>query len=175
MSDRVQRSFQDSQEAAFRRMVRATVRKAEFTKSERDIVLCVVNQWFHHKGSAKGYIHPGRKRIAKQAGVTVKSVSRCLAMLRAAGAIEALNGVSGGGQIATKYVVHIWPLMTLCGADWVDEFMRGRQQNVPLKTREMSHYQGAKCPTTGGTKCPTVYNLRKTPPCQKVKLGGDDA
>lgn len=131
--------FKDSQEANFRRMVRQAVRKGDFTKGERDVTLAVINMWFHHKGGPKPYIHPGREKIAKKAGVTVKTVSRCLSMLRSAGVLVAVNGLSGGGKIATKYTVNVWSLMTLCGCDWVDEFMRGRGKNVPLSSAEMSH------------------------------------
>lgn len=132
-------SFKNSQEANFRRMVRQAIRKGPFTKGERDVTLAVVNMWFHHKGGPKPYIHPGREKIAKKSGVTVKTVSRCLATLRASNVLAAVNGLSGGGKVATKYTVNVWSLMTLCGCDWVDEFMRGRSQNVPLSGAEMSH------------------------------------
>lgn len=132
-------SFKDSQEAAFRRLVRQAIRKGDLTKGERDVTLAIVNLWFHHRNGPKGYIHPGREKLAKSAGVTVKTVSRTLASLRAAGVLTPLNGVSGGGKTPTHYTVNTHALLVLCGCDWVDDFMRGRAQNVPLSNGKMSH------------------------------------
>ena len=138
------KQFKDSQEAAFRKMVRAAVRKGDFTKSERDITLALVDLWFHHKGGPKPYIHPSRAKVGRKAGVTEKTVSRALAMLRAANVLTAISGTKGGQGRATQYRLNIWPLMTLCGCDWVDEFMRGYRENVPVNVPVMSRYNEDK-------------------------------
>lgn len=135
--------FKDSQEAAFRRIVRDAVRKAEFTKSERDVTLALVNFWFHHKGNGKP-IHPGREKLAARAGVTIKTVSRVLSMLRAAQVLRPVSNLNGGFKTATKYAVSIPHLMTLCGCDWMDQFMRGAMRNVPVAESEMSRLRRDK-------------------------------
>lgn len=133
--------FQNSQEQAFRRLVREAIRKCpDFTKSERDVCLAMVNLWFHHKGGPKGYIHPGRALLAKRAKCTEKTVSRSLAKLRAIGAIIPLNEPNGG-RIATRYQVSISDLLIFCGHEWVAEFMAGhRMQNVPVSGAKMSRF-----------------------------------
>ena len=130
--------FRDSQEAAFRRVVRDAVRNGGFTKGERDVTLALVNHWFHHR--AKGPIHPGREKLAKVAGVTIKTVSRTLGNLRAAMVILPVNEAFGGKAKATEYTVNIHMLLNLCGCDWLDNFTRKSGANVPVSGGEMSRY-----------------------------------
>lgn len=137
------KSFKDSQEAIIRRLIRNTVRKAELTKSERDIILALVNHWFHHRGTGKP-IHPGRAKLARLAGVTEKTVSRTLGKLRAASVITPLSNLNGGYRTATKYHLNIDALMTLCGADWLDTFRRFSVGNVPVVIGEMSRLRRDK-------------------------------
>lgn len=135
------RTFQQSQEASFRRMVRDAIRKGPFTSAEAKVTLALVNHWFHHKG-ARPIIHPGREKLAKRSGVgSIKTVSRALAMLRAATVIETVSHARGGWGKSTHYRVHIARLMTLCGCDWIDQFLG---QNVPHSFPEMSHKMGDK-------------------------------
>lgn len=136
-------SFKDSQEAAFRRIVRDAVRKGPFTKCERDVALALVNHWFHHKSKAAP-IHPGRALIARKANVTEKTVSRAMAKLRAAFVLDPVANLSGGYKTPTKYRLNIPALMTLCGCDWLDQFMLGRRQNVPVVTAQMSRLRRDK-------------------------------
>lgn len=134
-------SFKDSQEAAFRRLVRGAIRKSEMTKSERDVTLAFVNHWLHHRNGKKAFVHPGREQIAKKAKVTVKTVSRTLAMLRAAGVLVPLKHLNGGKGKATEYRVNISALMVLCGCTWVDDFLRHHGlENVPVYASKMSRY-----------------------------------
>lgn len=135
--------FKDSQEAAMRRMVRDAIRKGPFTKGQRDVALAIVNHWFHHNGK-RAPIHPGRDKLARKSGVTVKTVSRTLGMLRAAGVLVPVSSLRGGWGSATKYRVNIAALMTLCGCDWLDEFLRGRALNVPQVALKMSRKMGDK-------------------------------
>jgi hypothetical protein len=118
-------TFKDSHEANFRRMVRAAIRKGGFSKGERDVTLAIVNHWFHHKGGPKDYIYPGRAKIAKKAGVSIRTVASTLSMLRDVGALVPVSHLMGGGGTATRYRIDTVALMSFCGCDWVNEFFNG--------------------------------------------------
>lgn len=154
-------AFKDSQEQAFRRLVRAAIRKGEFTKGERDVTLAVVNHWFHHK--AKGKMHPGRAKMARQAKVTEKTVSRTFAMLRDAGVMVALTPLKGNRYKATEYVLNVVALMVLCGCGWADDFLK----NVPSSAAKMSHLSRDKMSHR--------INNVSTGPSQLRVVGGRDA
>lgn len=126
-------TFKDSQEQAFRRLVRAAIRKGDFTKGERDVTLALVNHWFHHK--AKGKMHPGLAKIARQAKVTEKTVSRTFGKLRDAGIMIALTPLKGNRYKATEYVLDLVALMVFCGCGWADDLLK----NVPSSVVKMSH------------------------------------
>lgn len=115
-------AYKNSDDAAFKRMVRSAIRKSKMTKSDRDITLALVNLWFYHRNGHKKYIHPGRKHLAKKAGVGISTVSRCLSKLRQAQAIIPIKSPRGEGQRPTQYVVNIHSLLVLCGCDWLGEF-----------------------------------------------------
>lgn len=135
-------SFKDSQEAAFRRVVRSAIRKGPFTKGQRDALLTFLNHWFHHRNSKGGIVHPGRKRIAQKSGVTIKTVSRLFLVLRASGVLVAEDNLHGMRGKATDYSVSIPHLMEVCSmskADWRNTV-------------------GQLSQPKGGTKCPTVLN-----------------
>ena len=89
MSSEEARKFKDSQEAAFRRLVRDEIRRGPFTKGQRDAFLVFINHWFHHRNSKGGMVHPGRKKIAQKSKVTIKTVSRLFEILRHYGVITA--------------------------------------------------------------------------------------
>lgn len=135
------KSFKDSNEHAFRKLVRDAIRRGDFTKHERDIIYAFINLWIHHRNGPKRYIHPNRKSLAIKANCSVKTVSRCLGMLRAAGVITAISSLKAGQGKSVQYTVNLHEFFTLCGMDWVDEFARGRSQNVPLNSGKMSHYK----------------------------------
>lgn len=152
--------FRRSHEQAFRRLVRDAVRRGPFTKSERDVTLALVNLWLHHKGGPKPYVHPGRESLARKAGCTIKTVSRTLAKLRAAGIADVISNPRGGRDAATRYRLDVVALLAFCGCDWLDDFTRARgfhaARNVPQSKPEMSHKEAKDC----GTKCPTVLRDR---------------
>ena len=116
--------FKKSQEAAHRRFVRSMIRKGPFTKGERDVTLALVNYWFHHKGGAKDYIHPGRKKLAKKAGVSVRTVASTLALLRDWGAIKAVGHLNGLHGNATEYVVDEYALLAFCDGVAHEQILR---------------------------------------------------
>lgn len=130
------KSFADSQEAAFRRVIRASVRKGPFTKSEREVVLAFVNHWLNHRNSTKGVVHPGRQKLAKKAGVHVNTVKSTLRLLREQGAIIAIAHLNGLYGNATEYAVDVDALFDLCAKKKGDPALNG----------------GQNCPTSGRTK-----------------------
>ena len=48
--------FKDSQEAAFRRVVRSQIKRGPFTKGQRDALLAFINHWFQHRTSKGGMV-----------------------------------------------------------------------------------------------------------------------
>jgi len=137
----VTKTFKDSQSAAFQRLIRSAIRNSTLTRGERDVTLAMINHWFHHNSGAKDYIHPGRKRIAKKARVSMRTTARTFAMLRAAGVLLPTEYLSGGANMATHYQVDIMALTTLCGCDWVDAFIRG---NGTVTNPKIARLRGAK-------------------------------
>ena len=136
------KSFKDSRELAFRRRVRDEIRRGPFTKGHRDALLAFINHWFHHRNSKGGMVHPGRKKIAQKAKVTIKTVSRLFEILRHYGVITAeahLNGLHG---CATLYSVSIIHLDALCRVSKSDFRNTVGQLSQPK----------------GETKCPTVLD-----------------
>lgn len=132
--------FGESQEATFRRVVRDQIRRGPFSKGQRDALLAFMNHWFVHRSSKCGVVHPGRKRIAKKAGVTVKTVSRLFEILRFYGAIEVVDNLNGLRGNATEYTVNTEVLSAVCR----------------LKKADWRKTVGHLSLPSGGTKCPTV-------------------
>jgi hypothetical protein len=127
--------FADSQEATFRRLIRDAIRKGPFTKSERDVTLAFINHWFRHRNGSKRVIHPGREKLAKKAGVAIKTVSRCLDVLRHYGAIEATACLDGLHGKATEYTVDVVRLLALCSLK-KDAARYNGGTNVPTPGRD---------------------------------------
>ena len=136
--------FRESDEAHFRRIVRASIRKGPFTAGQRDITLALFDHWFHHKAKNGGIIHPGRERLAKKSGKTVITVARTLAMLRAAGVIFPVECDRGQGRKATRYKVNVIALFTLCGEGWVDFFVKNVPSHYTKIASKMIHQKVAK-------------------------------
>lgn len=132
--------FKDSQEASFRRVIRDEIRRGPFSKGQRDALLAFMNHWFAHRNSKCGIVHPGRQKIAKKAGVTIKTVSRLFEILRLYGVIEASDHLNGLRGNATEYTVDTEVLGAVCR----------------LKKAEWRQTVGQLSQPAGGTKCPTV-------------------
>lgn len=132
-------AFKDSQEAAFRRVIRQTIRRGPFTKSEREVVLAFVNHWFQHRKSTKGVIHPGRKKLAKKAGVSIRTVASTLDMLRRAGAIDAVNHLHGLHGNATEYTVNTVALTDLCAQEKADLRVNGVKNCTTQGRAKIAH------------------------------------
>jgi hypothetical protein len=139
-------SFIDSNEAAFRRAVRDAIRKSPLTRSEQAVTLVLANLWFHHK--ARGVMHPGRRKIARQAGsVSIKTVTRTMTKLKEAGCLVPVSHEKGGSA-ATRYRLKPLELMVFCGAklpSWVEgELVPLPADIVPPPGAEMSRFAGDK-------------------------------
>jgi len=149
--------FTDSNEARFRRDVRADVRKGPFTKSERDVVLAFVNHWFQHRKSPKGFVHPGRTKLAKRAGVSIATVKRTLAMLRDNGAIVPVGYLEGLHGKATEYTIDTIALTELCAK----------------KKANITRNGGSNDPTQGRVKMThRINNVITFPAKNKNTIGG---
>jgi len=76
------------------------------TNSEVKVLVSLVNLWLHHRNGPKGFIHPGRKVLAKKAGVKVITVARALDVFRKLGLVSAVKHIKGGNGRATQYTVN---------------------------------------------------------------------
>lgn len=117
--------FNAGSEAAFRRVIRNQIRKGPFTKGQRDVALAFFNHWFFHRTSTKKVVHPGRDKLARKAGVTIRTVTRTLDILRAHGAIIAVAHLEGLHGKATEYVVDIVAMTELCDLKKTDIRVNG--------------------------------------------------
>lgn len=109
--------FRKSQENRFRTTQRGLVRKSCLTRAEKEVVLAFLNHWFVHRH--KGAVHPGRKKLAKRSGASMRTVNRALAMLRDFDVIQPVafeRGNCGEGfGMATEYTCNTEHLGILCG------------------------------------------------------------
>lgn len=158
--------FQNTLEASWRRYLRSAVRLSAMTKGQKEVTIALLNLWLQHRKGPKGYIHPGRIKIAKKAGFTEKTVSRTMAVLRTAGVLCVRRRLHGEGRRPTEYTMDLLSLLELCGAEipeWTPGVLVQIRNNAPANDAEMSHHSWTKCPTTGETKCPTATTSRMTP------------
>lgn len=150
--------FKKSRVAEEQRQVRSIIRKIpreSLTKGERAVLMVVVNLWFYHRNGPKGYIHPGRKLIAKRADVCIRTAATALERLRAVGVVAPIK-YAKGGTLATQYTVDLMRLREVydpCGVKEVD----GDLIQFPARNTE--------------TNC-TVQNLKiaRFTPCENCTL-----
>jgi hypothetical protein len=103
MSGVVAVDFAAARTAQEARHCRAAVRKSGLSRSERDVLMVLVNLWFHHRG--KGFIRPGKPLLVRRAKVSESTVSRALVKFKEMGLIAPLRYAAGGGRCATHYSV----------------------------------------------------------------------
>lgn len=132
-------TFKDSQEAAFRRVIRQCIRRGPFTRSEREVVLAFINHWFHHRNSTKGVVHPGRKKLAKRAGVSIRTVASVLETLRSHGVIDPIANLYGLHGKATEYTVNTIALTVLCDKKKEDLAYNGVQNCTGAGSAKIAH------------------------------------
>lgn len=108
------KSFAESREAAFRAKLRDLIKRGPFTKSERDVLRAFIDHWLHHRKMKQGVVYPGRKRLAKKANVTTRTVTSALAFFRASGMIVAVARLEGLDGKATEYWVDVERLEDVC-------------------------------------------------------------
>lgn len=75
------------------------------TNSEIKVLVALLNLWLHHRYGPKKYIHPGRKLLAKKAGVSVITVARSLDVFRNLGISTPIKHLKGGNGRATQYTL----------------------------------------------------------------------
>lgn len=128
------KEFKDSQEARYRRDKRAWVKKSHLTRTEKDILLAFLNHWFVHRH--KGGVHPGRKKLAKRSGASLRAVNYTLALLRDFKVIEATAHATGNSAgyrgCATEYKVDGTRLIALCQvpADALKNIRKGAKPRI---------------------------------------------
>ena len=108
------KKFKDGDEYFLRHIVRAGVRKSAMTRCERDVTIVLLNLWLHHRNGPTKVIRPGRERVAKKSGSSVRTVASVMAKLRKAGVIKAVAYAKGGNN-ATRYTMDLIALMEFCG------------------------------------------------------------
>lgn len=150
--------FNAGSEAAFRRIIRNQIRKGPFTKGQRDVALAFFNHWFFHRTSTKKVVHPGRDKLARKAGVSVRTVATTLDLLREHGAIIAVAHLNGLHGKATEYVVDVVAMTELCDLKKTDLRVNGVQ----------------KVPTVGSAKIARRSCDVVPFPSQKIKSSGGD-
>lgn len=111
-------NFSDSQEATFRRCIRSSVRDSNLTRGEKEIALAFLNHWFVHRRD--GAVYPGRKKLAKRTGASMRAVNYAFCLFRDFGAITAVAYATGNADgergKATEYTVDTIRLIALCEA-----------------------------------------------------------
>lgn len=142
------RGSKSAQEANYLR--RIICKSTKLTKSERDVLLVIVNLWLHHRYGPEGVIRPGRKFIAKRADVCLNTVKRSLSRFRDMGIIWAVQYAQGGTK-ATRYKVDLLALedaldphgiKTLPGK--LIEWRRESGPNEPVSDAHNEPVQGAQ-------------------------------
>lgn len=112
-NDEYRKTFADSDEHSHRQFMRRQVRKAKVGKNERDVVLALMNIWFVRK-KTDGVMHPGRKKIAKMANCSIRTVASIMARMREAGALIVVSH-GKGGRASTRYKMDFIKLILFLG------------------------------------------------------------
>lgn len=131
--------FTDSQEAAFRRLTRQAIRRGDFTRGQRDVMLAFVNFWFHHRAKGNGTVYPGRKKLAARAKVSIRTVASVLDLMREAGAIVAIAHLHGKNGKATEYRVDPVSLFAMCGVQFPTASVIGVQNCTGVGRAKIAH------------------------------------
>lgn len=101
-------------EQAIYRKVAALGKGGDLSRSDRSVLMKMVNLWFYHRGRI-GYVEPSHAKIEKECGLSERAVRRAFSKLRSLGIFTLLGGGVGRGNTA-KYGVDlnrmrevIWP------------------------------------------------------------------
>ena len=130
--------FNASIEAAWRRILRQAISESGMTRGQKAVTTKIVDLWMHHRNGPKGYIHPGREKLAKAAKVSVRTVATTLSELRSAGVLRVVGRPKGEGQRPTEYAISTLRLLDLCGVDRPD-WAEGELAEVACKTGKELH------------------------------------
>ena len=107
-------SYNDSNEASWRRLIRLSIRNADtrnLTKTEREITLALVNEWIARENRLSTSVKINRKRLSEKACCSQSTVSTCIEKLSRAGALSQIK--------RDEFKIYLYDLMLLCGCDWV--------------------------------------------------------
>ena len=115
----IQKKFTDTDHGVERRLARQGIAKGFKTgvlnRLERDLITCLANLWFHHRGeNGEGNIRPGKKLLANRAKCSERTVARLLKRLREAQILIPISYLKGGRR-ATRYKLDMRKLMDWCG------------------------------------------------------------
>lgn len=134
-----------------RRDARRRVGKLPLTKSQRDILMALVNLWFAHRYKS-GSIHPGRDLLAKKSKVkSVKTVSRALSLFCDKGWIEAVAYQKGGTGKATHYRVKLEAIQEAsepCTVQSAPGIL------IPFRPRQTGTQEAQNVPVSAGQNVP---------------------
>ena len=107
-----------------RRVIRDALKYRLITRCECAVFIAIYNHWAHHKNGRKGdIIHPGRKRLARSANCSIKTVSRSLSLLEDAGVLTAQWRPKKAVALATSYTFDLHALLAHLGADGEQRFL----------------------------------------------------
>jgi hypothetical protein len=153
--------FRKSVEASLRRYLRSAVRQSAMSRAQKDVTMGLLNLWLHHRHGRKGYIHPGRERLARNAKVSVRTVAGTLKALRDAGVLKVRKYGHGEGQNPTEYTMNTLALITFCGGDlpaWVAaELVEVNNKKGPSENEKRT-LRNRKLHTTSVQKVHTVLD-----------------
>ena len=157
------KKFKDGDEYFLRHIVRAGVRKSAMTRCERDVTIVLLNLWLHHRNGPTKVIRPGRERVAKKSGSSVRTVASVMAKLRKAGVIKAVAYAKGGNN-ATRYTMDLIALMEFCGCV-LPEAAPGELVRVPTENCTVQEPEIARL-----THAAIAHGLKLTCEATKPKL-----
>ncbi len=136
-------------EASYTRRI---IRKSDFTRAERDVLISLANLWFYHRNGRKGFVHPGRKVLAKKARVSVVTVARALSTFRELSFLKPIKYEKGGTGCATQYAVSLRAIWDHIDPDNI-KILPGELRHVSRKTVSLN----GKNDTVSGGRNDTVY------------------
>jgi hypothetical protein len=141
-------------EAAYTRRI---IRRSDFTRAERDILIALTNLWFHHRNGRKGFIHPGRNMLAKKAKASIRTVASALALFRDLDFLTAQRYASGGTGCATQYTVSIRAIWDFIDPDNV-QMMPGELEKIHRQTvQQTGSFDDENCTVSACNNCTLSY------------------
>lgn len=158
-------------EAAYTRRI---IRKSDFTRAEKDVLIKLIGLWFYHRNGRKGFIHPGRDKLAKAAKASDKTVQRALSVFRDLDFIKAMRYAKGGTGCATQYLVNIRTIWDFIDPENV-QMMPGELVLIRRQTGTFAPQNDpVNVPVSGGQNVPLSKDTHRPEfdgegPCQECE------